>query len=621
MTQQAEALASEKEARDVAEAARESEWAGASFLRELFLGRFPVHLIHPHPETDPAEAERARPFLEKLEAFLRRVDADLIDRTGEIPEDYIRELREMGAFGIKIPREYGGLGLSYSSYVKAIGMVTSKDGSLAALLSAHQSIGLPQPLALFGSEEQKRRFFPRLAAGAISAFALTEVDVGSDPANVKAHAELSADGTHWILNGEKLWCTNGTLAELFVVMARTPDRVVNGKPRRQVTAFIVEASSPGVEVVHRCRFMGLKAIQNGLIRFTNVRVPAENILWGEGRGLKLALVTLNTGRLTLPASAAGTAKAMLQIVRDWANERVQWGQPVGRHEAVARKIGLMAANTYAMEAISGLTVAFAEQGGHDIRLEAAVAKMYNTEAGWRIVDDALQVRGGRGYETADSLRARGEKPYPVERAMRDFRINLIFEGTSEIMRLFIAREAVDHHFRTAFALVAPESSMGERIAALGRVLAFYPFWYPARWFGRGMLPGGFGAFGPLAHHMRFAERRTRKLARALFHAMLRFGPRLERRQALLFRGVDIGAELFAMAATCSRAMADARKGNTQAIALADVFCREARARIDATFAAFWGADDGAVYAASQQVLRGEHAWLETGIIDPVAGTA
>jgi alkylation response protein AidB-like acyl-CoA dehydrogenase len=580
-----------------------------------------VHLIHPHPETDPAEAERARPFLEKLEAFLRRVDADLIDRTGEIPEDYIRELREMGAFGIKIPREYGGLGLSYSSYVKAIGMVTSKDGSLAALLSAHQSIGLPQPLALFGSEEQKRRFFPRLAAGAISAFALTEVDVGSDPANVKAHAELSADGTHWILNGEKLWCTNGTLAELFVVMARTPDRVVNGKPRRQVTAFIVEASSPGVEVVHRCRFMGLKAIQNGLIRFTNVRVPAENILWGEGRGLKLALVTLNTGRLTLPASAAGTAKAMLQIVRDWANERVQWGQPVGRHEAVARKIGLMAANTYAMEAISGLTVAFAEQGGHDIRLEAAVAKMYNTEAGWRIVDDALQVRGGRGYETADSLRARGEKPYPVERAMRDFRINLIFEGTSEIMRLFIAREAVDHHFRTAFALVAPESSMGERIAALGRVLAFYPFWYPARWFGRGMLPGGFGAFGPLAHHMRFAERRTRKLARALFHAMLRFGPRLERRQALLFRGVDIGAELFAMAATCSRAMADARKGNTQAIALADVFCREARARIDATFAAFWGADDGAVYAASQQVLRGEHAWLETGIIDPVAGTA
>jgi len=614
MSQRDGALASEKEARDVAEAARESEWSGPSFVRELFLGRFRLDLIHPHPAEDPEETRRAQPFLDKLAEFLRRVDSDMIDRTGEIPEEYVQELRDMGAFGIKIPTEYGGLGLSYTSYVKAMAMVTSKDGSLTALLSAHQSIGLPQPLKLFGNDQQKAKYFPRLAKGAISAFALTEVDAGSDPANMHASAAPSDDGKYFVLNGEKLWCTNGTRAELFVVMARTPDAVVNGTQRKQITAFIVEAEWPGVEVVHRCRFMGLKAIENGVIRFTNVRVPRENIIWGEGKGLKLALITLNTGRLTLPASAAGGAKALLQASRTWAQERVQWGAPIGKHEAVAEKIGMMAANTFAMESIAGLTVGLAEQGHYDIRLEAAIAKMYNTEHGWRIVDDALQIRGGRGYETADSLRARGERPIPIERAMRDTRINLIFEGSSEIMRLFIAREAVDHHFKTAFALVDKGSSKSERTAALGRVMRFYPTWYPARWIGKGQVPGSFAEFGKLAGHMRFAERHARKLGRAIFHAMVRFGPKLERRQLVLFRAVDIGAELFAMTAACVRANMLKKRAQPEAEALADLFCRAAIQRIDRLFENFYGSYDAEMYRIAQQVLRGEHSWLETGIV-------
>ena len=616
MADKSAALASEKEARDVAESARESEWSGPSFVRELFLGRFRLDLIHPHPAQDPSEEARAKPFLDELRGFLERVDSDMIDRTGEIPEEYVQELRDMGAFGIKIPKEHGGLGLSYSSYVKAMAMVTSKDGSLTALLSAHQSIGLPQPLKLFGTEEQQRRFFPRLARGAISAFALTEVDAGSDPANMHATATPSEDGKHFILKGEKLWCTNGTRAELFVVMARTPDVVVKGKPRKQITAFIVEASWPGVEIVHRCRFLGLKAIENGVIRFRDVKVPRENILWGEGKGLKLALITLNTGRLTLPASAAGGGKALLQASRWWSNERVQWGAPIGKHEAIAQKIGMMAANTFAMEAISGLTVGLAEQGGYDIRLEAAIAKMYNTEHGWHIVDDALQIRGGRGYETADSLRARGEAAIPIERAMRDSRINLIFEGSSEIMRLFIAREAVDHHFKLAFPIVAPESSMGERVRAAAKSAPFYATWYPARWLPR---PTGYTEFGPLAKHLRFAERRARKLGRSLFHAMVRFGPRLERKQMVLFRAVDIGAELFAIAASCVRAHMLAAQGNTRAIALADLFCREASDRVDALFDRFYGKNDEAIYRVAQQVLRGEHAWLEEGIVGLLEG--
>ncbi len=322
-------------------------------------------------------------------------------------------------------------------------------------------------------------------------------------------------------------------------------------------------------------------------------------------------MTLNTGRLTLPASTVGASKALLEVARKWAMERVQWGQPVGRHEAVAQKLAMMAADTFAMDAVSRLTVDAAERGGYDIRLEAAMAKLYNTEKAWRIVDDTLQIRGGRGYETADSLRGRGERAVPVERFLRDSRINLIFEGSSEIMRLFIAREAVDHHFKLAFPIVSPQSTMGQRLSAAVRAAPFYAVWYPMLWLPR---PGRFGEFGRLARHMRFAERRARKLARVLFHAMVRFGPKLERRQALLFRGVDIGAELFAIAAACVRANDEAKRGNAAALELADVFCREAERRVDALFRNFYGANDGAIYALSKKVLEGEYAWFEQGVI-------
>jgi alkylation response protein AidB-like acyl-CoA dehydrogenase len=595
------------EARRVAEEARETEWKAPSFLKQIYLGRLRLDLVHPFPEAPPERPE-FRDFLRKLERFLvEEVDPDAIDRDGKIPPRVVQRLAELGAFGMKIPKEYGGLGLTQREYGEAMKLITSRDGNLVVLLSAHQSIGVPQPLKLFGTPEQKKKYLPRLAKGEISAFALTEPHVGSDPANLATIATRTPEGDY-VLNGEKLWCTNGTVAGLFVVMARHPDT-------RKISAFIVEKGWPGVEVVVRCHFMGLKAIENGVIRFHDVRVPKENLLWGEGKGLKLALITLNTGRLTLPASCAALGKRCVEISREWAAERVQWGEPIGRHDAIAQLLAEMAATTFAMDAVTDLASAMADMGDRDIRLEAAVAKMWNSEEGWRVVDRTMQIRGGRGYETADSLRSRGEAPVPVERMMRDFRINLIFEGSSEIMRLFIAREAVDRHLSVAGAFADPKAPSSRRLAALPRMAAHYVWWYPSRWIGWGRWPR-FSEFGPLARHVRYADRTCRRLARALFHQMVLHGPKLEKRQALLFRLVDVGADLFAMAAALSRANALRRSGTAEASRaeeLADVFCRSMRRRIGERFRGTRSNDDVANYATAIRVLEGEHRWLEAGL--------
>ncbi|MGH8024229.1 MAG: acyl-CoA dehydrogenase family protein, partial [Limisphaerales bacterium] len=472
--------AGQRAAIELTEAARMPQ-RERTFALGLFMGQFNLAEISPFPWQSEDDWARGREFLDKLETLLReKVNADEIDRTGEIPQFVIDELAKLGAFGIKIPREYGGLGLSQTNYCRAAMLLGSWCGNTTALISAHQSIGLPQPLILFGTDEQKKKYLPRVAAGEISAFALTETGVGSDPAAMTTQAEPAPDGDSFILNGEKLWCTNGTRAGVIVVMAKTPAKIVNGKSKDQITGFIVETNWPGVEVICRCRFMGLKALYNGVIRFKDVRVPRENILLAEGKGLRVALTTLDSGRLTLPAACAGLVKRCLEISRKWANQRVQWGAPIGKHAAIADKIARMAASAFAIESMVLLAASRVDKDKHaDVRLETALCKMWATEAAWDIVNDAMQIRGGRGYETADSLKSRGETPFPIERLLRDSRINTIFEGSSEIMRLFIAREMLDPHLKVAGAVLNSKLPMPQRWRAAAKAVWFYARWYPA----------------------------------------------------------------------------------------------------------------------------------------------
>ena len=612
--------AGQRAAMELTEAAREDAHA-RTFAAGLFMGEFKLAGLHPFPTQSADDHVAGDAFLSKLETLLReKVDADEIDRTGEIPQVVIEEYARLGVFGIKVPKEYGGLGLSQTNYCRAAMLLGSWCGNSTALISAHQSIGVPQPLILFGTEEQKKKYLPRVAHGEISAFALTEADVGSDPAAMATHAEPTPDGNIFILNGEKLWCTNGTKAGVIVVMAKTPPKMVNGKPKTQITAFIVETDWPGVEVIRRCHFMGLKALYNGVIRFTNVRVPRENILLAEGKGLRVALTTLDTGRLTLPAACVGLSKRCLEISSTWANQRVQWGAPIGKHAAIADKIARMAANTFAMEAMTLLAASHVDRDKHaDVRLEAAICKLWGTETAWEIVNDTMQIRGGRGYETAASLKARGEAPVPIERLMRDSRINTIFEGSSEIMRLFIAREMLDPHLRVSAAVLDSRLPWSQRLRAAAKAAGFYAVWYPKQFFPTEWF--GVPSSGFRVKHLRYAARTSRRLARAIFHAMLRHGPKLERNQLLLGRLVDIGAELFAITATCLRAESMLRASADEAarkslIELTDYFCNMARHRIELKFRGIHRNDDHNGYHVAQRILVGSHSGLTTGIVRP-----
>jgi alkylation response protein AidB-like acyl-CoA dehydrogenase len=611
-----------EQSKQVAEAGREAEWKLPSFGKELFLGRLNLDLIHPQPELDPPDVERGEAFLAVLRAYLiEHVDPMAIEHDARIPEEVIEGLKDLGAFGMKIPRDYGGLGLTQVYYNRALALAGMWHSSLATVLSAHQSIGLPQPLRMFGSEEQKREWLPKLATTHISAFLLTEPRAGSDPARVETIAEPSADGTGYYITGEKLWATNGTIADVVVVMAIVPESEGH---RGGITAFICPYDSEGITVLARNEFMGLRGIENSLTRFDHVYVPRENVIGREGLGLKIALKTLNTGRLSLPALSAAAARYALKISREFAAERVQWGKPVGKHDPVAQQLAFVAGSAFGLQAVVDVSSRLADDNRNDIRIEAALAKLYESELGWRVADAMVQIRGGRGYETAESLARRGERAVPAEQMIRDLRINRVFEGSSEIMRLLIAREALDQHLKAAGPLLDPSKSKREKAGEAVKVGRFYAGWLPQQAIGAGMRPGAFHEFGSLATHLRWAERASRRLALETFYAMSRYGAGLEYRGHLLGRMVDIGAEVFAVSAACVYADTLGRDGaerRAEAYELADLFARQARGRADALFRSLHENDDRFNYRAAQNVLEGRYGWLEGGLLDPADAPA
>ncbi len=600
-------------AMELAEDAREKDWKSPSFTAELFKGKFLWDLLHPYPVQSPEDKKIGDDYIVKIkEVCEKHIDADEIDRTGEYPQAALDALAEIGAFGMSIAKEYGGLGFTKTNYCRVLHFLGSYCANTVTWLSAHQSIGAPQPLKLFGTKEQKEKWLPRMAKGEISAFALTETEVGSDPAKMATTAVLTEDGEHYILNGRKLWTTNGPAAGIVVVMANIPGKVVRGKERLQITTFIVEKGTPGYETEHLCDFMGIRGISNGVLTFKDVKVPKENMIGKPGEGLRIALTTLNTGRLGLPASSTGGAKKVVQELERWINERVQWGVPIGKHQTIARYSANIAADTFAMDSIVWLTTAFADSGTADIRLEAATAKLFCTETSWRIIDDFLQVRGGRGYETAKSLHGRGDQPIAAERWLRDARIGRIFEGSTQVMYLIMSREAMDTHFKLVMPILKPKPGQKESKFELIKTAAkYYIKWYPPLYVPSSQNYNVKYLNPANQAQLPYIERTSRRLARKLFHTMGKYKEKLEYEQCILANFVEIGVDLFAMAAALAYAEAKlAKNPNDQTPQeLADLFCKNARVRIGLNFKAVGKNHNSTYDKVTETLMKGEFSWM------------
>lgn len=405
----------------------------AGFCKDLYFGRFRAEAMLPYPRLSPEQQRVGDEMVSAVRTFCdARIDAAAIDREADIPRDVIDGLGELGVLGATVAPQYGGRGMSQSNYCRVMEVIGGHCGSTAVFVNAHHSIGL-RALELFGTEEQKERWMRPLARGAeLAAFALTEVEAGSDASNVRTIATPTDDGSGFVLNGGKRYITNGGIAQCLTVMARTPD---NKDPDGRITAFLVTPDMPGFQILEkRMEKVGIRGTATGRLAFEEMFVPRENVLGEYGQGLKLALTVLDFGRTTFGASCTGAAKYCLRRAIEHANTRRQFGKSLGEFELVQKMIAEAAADTYAMESATYHTAALIDSGAHDYMIETAMLKVFASDQLWRIVNDTLQIHGGAGFFTDQ----------PFERMMRDARLNLIGEGANDVLRSFVAMVGVRH---------------------------------------------------------------------------------------------------------------------------------------------------------------------------------
>ncbi|HSA63874.1 MAG TPA: acyl-CoA dehydrogenase family protein [Nitrospira sp.] len=602
---------------------------GDSFMTGLFAGDPDFSLLATPDE--PAEQKAAwEEFRPRLEDFLiHHVDPDEIDRTAKIPDAVITGLFSIGAFGMKIPKEYGGLGFSYQNYGRALMLIAGWSNILSLTVAVPQSIGIAMPVLLFGTEEQKRRYLPIVAREAVSAFALTEPLTGSDAANIQTEAVFDGNG-HYVVNGEKLWCTNGPIARYITLIARVPARrkeqgghsvwipVPEGKDAEQSvhTAFVLDMKTPGVQIRQRCQFEGCRGIENAHITLTDVHIPASNLIGEVGRGLKYALTILNVGRaVSIPAICLGMAKQAWQPTLDQANRRVTFQKPLAEWQTQRMRVGRMAARLFAMEALASVVWRLADQHRYDVRIEAAIAKIFSSETTIQFLKDAQTIFGGMGYETADSKRVRGEPAFGIEQLVRDAEMYRIGEGATDILRPFVAREALNMHLERAKDYLDERMSPTRRMSELARLIRFYVLWYARLWMPRRLPSQGLLQHPKVRSHLRFVERASRRLARSVLYTMLWHRQALRDEQGRQSRIEMVGEDLLLIAVTSLYAQQQQRAAGTGVWDLAEEVFREASLRVKHQIRELLLNHDTPPTILGTKALSGIYPSLSKGIIE------